>query len=238
MRITLAMDTSSYVLGVAVLIDGQVAADVTTHIKKNHSLRLMPAISTVLEELNIEPKQLSTIVAAIGPGSYTGVRIGVTTAKTLAWTLGIPLVGVSSLELMAQQGRYFEGLISPIIDARRHRVYTSLYKNENGEIVQHGEEKLIELNDWLDELVQKDQPVLFTGADVPLHMEVIQGKLGELAHFAPPIMQLPRPAELASLGEKKEPVGDVHSLVPNYLQLSEAEAKWQEAQGTRGKADE
>ena len=238
MGITLAVDTSSYVLGVAVLQDGQVLADVTTHIKKNHSLRLMPAIADVLKELSIEPKQLTNMVVAVGPGSYTGVEFGVTTAKTLAWTLDIPLVGVSSLELMAQQGRYFSGRICPIIDARRGRVYTGLYACDEGSVIQQQEECLMDLSDWLDQLALSTQPVLFTGADLNLHQELIREKLGDLAHFAPPTMQLPRPAELAALGEEKNPVSDVHSLVPIILQLSEAEAKWQEAQGIRGEENE
>ncbi|TSB44938.1 tRNA (adenosine(37)-N6)-threonylcarbamoyltransferase complex dimerization subunit type 1 TsaB [Alkalicoccobacillus porphyridii] len=234
MGITLAIDTSSYALGVAVIKDGQVAGEVITHIKKNHSLRLMPAVHTLLHELTIEPNQLTKLVVNVGPGSYTGVRIGVTTAKTLAWTLGIPLAGVSSLEVLAQQGRFFDGLISPIIDARRGQVYTSLYRTVNDEAHQEQEEQLVQLSDWLDELVLGKQRVLFTGADVELHRDLIKEKLGGLACFPPYTMQLARPAELAQLGEQREPVEDVHSFVPNYLQLAEAEAKWQEAQGKRG----
>ena len=102
----LAIDTSSFVLGVAVTDGEQVAGELITNNKKNHALRLMPAVSKLMEELKIEAKQLDKIVVANGPGSYTGVRIGVTTAKTLAWSLGIPLVMVSSLEVSAQIGRY------------------------------------------------------------------------------------------------------------------------------------
>ncbi|WYP27366.1 tRNA (adenosine(37)-N6)-threonylcarbamoyltransferase complex dimerization subunit type 1 TsaB [Alkalihalobacillus sp. FSL W8-0930] len=237
MGITLALDTSSYVLGVAVLKDGQVAAELTTHMKKNHSLRLMPAVNNVLAELDLTPKDISRIVVAVGPGSYTGVRIGVTTAKTLAWTLDIPLVGVSSLEAMAQQGRYFQGTVCPIIDARRNRVYTACYSSlENGDLSLQGDEQLIERDQLLEDLVEQGKPVLFTGSDISIHKDVIQEKLGALAHFAPPSKQLPRPSELAALGEAKQPVQDVHTLVPNYLQLSEAEAKWEEAQ--RGKVNE
>ena len=119
----LAIDTSSFVLGVAVTDGEQVAGELITNNKKNHALRLMPAVSKLMEELKIEAKQLDKIVVANGPGSYTGVRIGVTTAKTLAWSLGIPLVMVSSLEVSAQIGRYTTHSIIPIIDARRGQVY-------------------------------------------------------------------------------------------------------------------
>ncbi|MFK3939060.1 tRNA (adenosine(37)-N6)-threonylcarbamoyltransferase complex dimerization subunit type 1 TsaB [Alkalihalobacillus sp. NPDC078783] len=237
MGITLAIDTSSYVLGVAVLRDGEVAAELTTHMKKNHSLRLMPAVTDVLAELDLSPKDITKVVVAVGPGSYTGVRIGVTTAKTLAWTLDVPLVGVSSLEVMAQQGRYFQGTVCPIIDARRNRVYTACYSSlAYGELSLQGVEQLIEREQLFESLIEQGKPVLFTGSDIALHKDIIQERLGALAHFAPPSKQLPRPSELAALGEAKQPVQDVHSLVPNYLQLSEAEAKWEEAQ--RGKANE
>src|SRR3954451_3344025 len=90
----------------------------------------MPAIETLLKDCETTPSELDKIVVAKGPGSYTGVRIGVTIAKTLAWTLKIPLSGVSSLEVLAANGRYFDGLISPLFDARRGQLYTGLYEME------------------------------------------------------------------------------------------------------------
>lgn len=138
---------------------------------------------------------------------------------------------------MAQQGRYFQGTVCPIIDARRNRVYTACYLSlENGDLSLQGDEQLIERDQLLENLVEQGKPVLFTGSDISIYKDVIQEKLGALAHFAPPSKQLPRPSELATLGEAKQPVQDVHTLVPNYLQLSEAEAKWEEAQ--RGKVNE
>ena len=93
---TLAIDTSSFVMGLAVT-DGDVTlGEVTTNIKKNHSIRLMPAIDVLMKEVGVKAKELEQIVVAVGPGSYTGVRIGVTTAKTLAWSLQIPVIGERS----------------------------------------------------------------------------------------------------------------------------------------------
>src|SRR5690606_31260140 len=96
----------------------------TSNVPKTHSLRLMPAIVQLMNDLNMKPNDLDKIVVANGPGSYTGVRIGVTTAKTLAWSLNIPVVGVSSLEVLAYQGRFFNGFVSPFFDARRQTVFT------------------------------------------------------------------------------------------------------------------
>ncbi|GAE48338.1 inactive homolog of metal-dependent proteases [Mesobacillus boroniphilus JCM 21738] len=95
----LSIDTSNYVLGIGLLDGETVLGEYISNIKKNHSVRVMPAIQTLMEECNIKPGDLSKIVVAEGPGSYTGVRIGVTIAKTMAWTLKISLSGVSSLRL-------------------------------------------------------------------------------------------------------------------------------------------
>ncbi|MEC2071079.1 tRNA (adenosine(37)-N6)-threonylcarbamoyltransferase complex dimerization subunit type 1 TsaB [Alkalihalophilus marmarensis] len=230
MGYTLAIDTSSYVLTVAVTEDSKVLGEMTTNIKKNHSLRLMPAIEQLMRDTGIIPEQLTKVVVADGPGSYTGVRIAVTTAKTLAWSLNIPLVGVSSLELMVQNGRFFEGHTVPIVDARRGQVFTALYRGEQHKMTVQKEDRLRMLNEWLEELKEIEGLILFVGQDVELHQEDIQSALGDKAVFAPAQMTLPRGGELAALGEEKEAVASIHTFVPRYLRLAEAEAKWQSEQ--------
>src|SRR5690625_6772704 len=103
----LAIDTSNQTMGVAVLKENQISCEIVTNIKKNHSVRLMPAIDQLMKEVSVMPEELNKIVVAKGPGSYTGVRIGLTTAKTMAWALNIPVVGVSSLETLTYQGQFF-----------------------------------------------------------------------------------------------------------------------------------
>ncbi|MEH7384532.1 tRNA (adenosine(37)-N6)-threonylcarbamoyltransferase complex dimerization subunit type 1 TsaB [Bacillus sp. JJ1521] len=221
----LAIDTSNYVLGVAIVDEEKVIGEVITNLPKNHSVRVMPAIEQLMKECGIKPKELNKIVVAMGPGSYTGVRIGVTIAKTLAWSLQIPLVGVSSLEVVAANGRYFNGYISPLFDARRGQVYTGLYQYEDNTLTCVEEDKIILLSDWLEELKKKETPVLFIGNDLVIHKEKIETDLDQLAYVAPYTDWNPRPSELAELGLKKEPV-DVHTFVPNYIRLAEAEANW------------
>ncbi|QIZ06151.1 tRNA (adenosine(37)-N6)-threonylcarbamoyltransferase complex dimerization subunit type 1 TsaB [Priestia megaterium] len=227
----LAIDTSNYALGVALLEDNQVLGEYITNLKKNHSVRIMPAIQTLMKDCEKVPADLTKIVVAKGPGSYTGVRIGVTIAKTLAWTLKIPLVGISSLEILASGvGRYFDGYVSPLFDARRGQVYTGLYQYQNDELQTIEEDRLVMLVDRAEDLKNSGKAILFVGNDLPLHQAAIEVALGSQAVFAASTEQNPRPAELALLGKDK-PGEDIHSFVPNYIRLAEAEAKWLEAKG-------
>ncbi|GAE27274.1 inactive homolog of metal-dependent proteases [Halalkalibacter wakoensis JCM 9140] len=227
---TLAIDTSSFVMGISVTDGERTLGEVTTNIKKNHSIRLMPAIDQLMKEVGIKPNQLEKIVVANGPGSYTGVRIGVTTAKTLAWSLNIPVIGVSSVAVLAQTGRFFDGIISPIMDARRGQVYTGHYEVEGSDVKEVAHDRLVLLEDWLLYVKEQNKRVLFIGQDVSLHESLIRERLGEMACFATGSMSLPRPSELARLGQGKTMDESVHSFVPNYLQLAEAEVNWQKAQ--------
>ncbi len=222
----LAIDTSTHVMGVAIANEEAVIAEWMTNEKKNHSIRLMPAIERVMKEVGITPKQLERVIVAQGPGSYTGVRIGVSVAKTLAWSLDIPLVGISSLELLALNGRYFQGFISPIFDARRGQVYTGLYRFENGQIQPVEQDQIILAKEWANELKTLDGPVLFLGYDLAKHREAFEKILENQAHFGLIAEHYPRPGELAALGMQREPVASVHHFAPNYVQLAEAEKKW------------
>lgn len=221
----LAIDTSNYVMGIAITQGSTVVGEVITNLKKNHSIRVMPAIENLLGECDVKPNELERIVVAHGPGSYTGVRIGVTIAKTLAWTLNIPLVGVSSLEVLAANGHYFHGYISPLFDARRGQVYTGLYSTDSGQLICEKDDRIVLLTDWLKMIRDENKRVLFVGNDLSIHKNIIQEEMKELAIFAPQTFNNPRPSELAFLGEKKEEA-DVHTFVPNYIRMVEAEANW------------
>lgn len=221
----LAIDTSTNVMGISLIKDQFVIGETITFINKNHSVRLMPAIDSLMHECNIKPKDLSKILVAKGPGSYTGVRIGVTVAKTLAFSLNLPIIGVSSLKLLAANGRYFSGLVCPIFDARRNLFFTGLYdfRRDNSKSIL--EDCNIDRSIWIEKLKTFDEQILFIGNDVALHKEFIIEHLGEKAVFAKENMNNQRPSELfnCSLEENEE---TVHQFAPEYLRLSEAEANW------------
>ncbi|MCJ7841384.1 tRNA (adenosine(37)-N6)-threonylcarbamoyltransferase complex dimerization subunit type 1 TsaB [Lederbergia sp. NSJ-179] len=231
MRI-LAIDTSNEVLGVALLNEDTVIGEYITNMKKNHSVRVMPAIEKLLADCETQATDLDKLIVAQGPGSYTGVRIGVTIAKTMAWALNIPLVGVSSLAVLAASGRYFDGYLSPLFDARRGLIYTGLYQYQDGGLVTVIKDQNILSQEWAEQLQTIKKPILFIGNDTPIHQDILTKTLHDQTHFAGMTEKNPRPGELGKLGLSLDEV-HVHSFAPNYARLVEAEAKWLEKQERR-----
>ncbi|BCB02110.1 tRNA (adenosine(37)-N6)-threonylcarbamoyltransferase complex dimerization subunit type 1 TsaB [Bacillus sp. KH172YL63] len=225
----LSIDTSNYPLGVALVGEDKVIGEYITYMKKNHSVRAMPAIEQLLKDCEIKATELTKIVVANGPGSYTGVRIGVTLAKTLAWSLNIPLIPVSSLATLASSGRYFPGYIVPLFDARRGQVYTGLYEYQGDRLACVEEDRNILLEDWVRKLKDYDKDILFVGNDVSIHESVIKEVMGDQAKLAPFVSHNPRPSELAYIGSQMEEMS-AHDVLPNYIRMAEAEVKWLESQ--------
>ena len=209
----LAFDTSSKALSLAVLEDKQVLAETTINIKKNHSITLMPAIDFLMASLDLTPKDLDRIVVAEGPGSYTGLRIAVATAKTLAHTLNIELVGMSSLLALVPYQQ--EGLFVPLMDARRNNVYAGFYENAKPVMPEAHLpfERVIEL-------IEGASQVTFVGEVGPF-VEQIQEHLPR-TNFKE---TLPNAANLALWAWDKE-ADSLHDFVPNYLKRVEAEENW------------
>jgi tRNA threonylcarbamoyladenosine biosynthesis protein TsaB len=220
------------VLGVGLVSESKVIGEYITNMKKNHSVRVMPAIERLLQDCETKTGELDKIVVARGPGSYTGVRIGVTIAKTMAWSLGIPLTGISSLAVLAATGRYFQGYISPLFDARRGMVYTGLYRFQEGKLQTVLEDRNVSAAEWASMLKEQTGPVLFNGNDVHLHEQTFKSVLGDQAIFSSTGEYNPRPGELGLMGMHL-PEEDIHSFTPNYIRLVEAEAKWLERQGKK-----
>lgn len=209
----LAFDTSSKALSLAILEDKQVLAETTINIKKNHSITLMPAIDFLMASLDWTPKDLDRIVVAEGPGSYTGLRIAVATAKTLAHTLNIELVGMSSL--LALVPRQQEGLIVPLMDARRNNVYAGFYENAKSVFP----EAHLSFAEVLEKVTDAEQ-VTFVG-EVGAFVEQIQEQLPQASYQE----SLPNAANLALWAWDKE-ADFLHDFVPNYLKRVEAEENW------------
>ncbi|SDO15656.1 tRNA (adenosine(37)-N6)-threonylcarbamoyltransferase complex dimerization subunit type 1 TsaB [Alkalicoccus daliensis] len=229
----LAIDTSTYVMGVALTEGEQLEAEIVTNKKENHSVRLMPAIRSLMDQAGWKPEHLDAIAVAQGPGSYTGVRIGVTTAKSMAWALDIPIIGVSSLEILAQNGVYHNGLVMPFFDARRGQVFTGLYRSENGRMMQVKEDRIVLLEEWLQEVSALEENVLALGPEEDKHREALAAGLGSLLTIPAARDHAARPSALAAAALYQQDKTEVHAFVPEYLRLAEAEAKWREQQMER-----
>ena len=209
----LAFDTSSKALSLAILEDKQVLAETMINIKKNHSITLMPAINFLMGSLDWTPKDLDRIVVAEGPGSYTGLRIAVATAKTLAHTLNIELIGMSSLVSLVP--RQQEGLLVPLMDARRNNVYAGFYENAKPVMP----EAHLSFAEVLEKVTDAEQ-VTFVGEVGPF-VEQIQEQLPQASYQE----TLPNAANLALWAWDKK-ADSLHDFVPNYLKRVEAEENW------------
>lgn len=225
----LAIDTSTLVMGVAVLEEKKVLGELITNSKKKHSIRLMPAIAHLLTELELTFEQIDLIAVTSGPGSYTGIRIGVATAKTLAWTNNLPLYGVSTLTVLATNGHYFKGCVVPLLDARRERVYAGVYQGGQPSLSVVVKPQVLVVNDLLDRLAEQDQSVLFLGDDVFKFKDQITQKLQEKAVFGAVTQNIPKPSQLGFLAWQKwlnNELSAQANFTPDYLQLTQAEVDW------------
>ncbi|CAM5206858.1 tRNA threonylcarbamoyladenosine biosynthesis protein TsaB OS=Ureibacillus acetophenoni OX=614649 GN=SAMN05877842_11662 PE=4 SV=1 [Ureibacillus acetophenoni] len=224
--IWLGIETSNSPLSVAIVKDGQTLVEIVQNNKLTHSVTTMPVIEELLAKANLKPNDIDAIAVSEGPGSYTGIRIGVTIAKTLAWTLNKPLVGVSSLKVIASNANLFNGLVCSLFDARRQNAYVGVYKGIELEPIL--KDNHCSMNDLLAQLKEYDEPVMFVGQDVSNFKALIVGELGERAVFAPTSLHLPRASKLIEIAikESNTSVEDVHTFVPTYHRLAQAEAEW------------
>ena len=208
-----SMDTSNQALALALVEDGRLQAETLLTVKKNHSISLMPTLDFMMESVGWQPKDLDRIVVAQGPGSYTGLRVAVATAKTLAYALGSELVGVSSLQALLPRG--LSGLVVPLIDARRNHVYAGCY--ENGRAVE--EDAYWSFEDLLNRLKGREN-LTFVGEVEPF-IQQIREVLPNAVYQA----SQPSAYDMALVGQEL-PAQEISSFEPRYLKKVEAEENW------------
>jgi tRNA threonylcarbamoyladenosine biosynthesis protein TsaB len=216
------------------LRDDVLLAEFTLNVKKTHSEKLMPLVDKLLQESGVEREQLQAIAVAAGPGSFTGIRIGVATARALAQGLAIPAVGVPTLEALAEGVTAPGALICPLLDARRNQVYTALYRRETGSA--GGLELLIPaaavyLPPFLERLRQYDEPVIFTGEGINSYADALVAALGDQACLSAGPLRVNRAALVALRGRihlAKQPEPGYGELLPLYLRRPEAERRLEE----------
>lgn len=249
-QLFLAMDTSTQALSVALgSVQGSapltILGERTEVVAKGHSFRLMPMIDQLMDQQGVSPAELHGIVVGRGPGSYTGVRVGVTVGKSMAWSLQIPIIGVSSLDgLTGVKGDQLSASwVCALIDARRDRAYGALYHKESGVLHKIVPDQLAAISDWVQQISEiigqghESQTVAFTGDGAVFYQDKLRDALGERAIFAESEVRIQATSLLYS-GVPLLLAGtsdDVDSFAPQYLQMAEAEAKLREQRrGDRG----
>jgi len=233
----LAIDSSTDMLGLALMDSGQLKGEYNLSLKRQHSEKLLPLMEQIFELLEIKAEDLDGVAVAVGPGSFTGLRIGITTAKMLGRIFSIPVKGISTLEILAAgaEGDY----ILPLLDARRKRVYYSFYqKNEK-----QNEFFLKEINKsasaGIDELPAilsqyKNKEITIIGEKTAAVQEVLDQK-GFLVKQGAAERNFTRAAVLARLGQDYINSGredDIYQLKPTYLKKPQAEINWQQKYGS------
>ncbi len=221
----LAIDTSGPVAGVAVLKDGEVAYEAAAVNKMTHSVNMMPMIEEALTRSGLDVSDIGLYACVTGPGSFTGVRIGVSAVKGLAHGAGKPCVGVDALEALSMSVCMTDMLLCPIQDARAGQVYGAAF--EQGMPPKRALPNMAEkLGEFLRKALEAagEKKLLFVGDGVKPHRKAIEEILGDRAVFAPAHMSYLRPASVAVLaGLYQDQAVDYLTLMPVYLRAPQAE---------------
>ena len=220
--ILFCLDTSGPVAGVALMQDGAVRYEAMAVNAFTHSQSILPMAEEAYKHTGLDISQTDYFAVTVGPGSFTGVRIGVSTVKGLAHAVGKPCVAVDAMEAMAAGVQHFNGVICPIQDARAGQVYGAAFAGETLERLLPDEP--IRLEDYLEKVSAFGKDMLFLGDGMPVHWQKIEEALGSRAQFAPPHLSFLRPASAAWLAwNKRDEAVEYRNLSPLYLRPPQAE---------------
>lgn len=227
----LGIDSSGLVASAAIADEKNIIAEFTVNNKQTHSQTLLPMIEKVVDMSGIELEQIDAIAIAAGPGSFTGLRIGSATAKGIGLALKKPVVSVPTLEGLAYRVSVFDGIICPIMDARRNQVYTGIYKMDKGNLVCLSEQKAVDIHEIMEELEKYDKKVIFLGDGVEVQRETIEKEFKKEYCFAPIHLSKQSAAAVAVLGDiyfNQGKAEDAAEHKPIYLRKSQAEREREE----------
>ncbi|MBQ4282555.1 MAG: tRNA (adenosine(37)-N6)-threonylcarbamoyltransferase complex dimerization subunit type 1 TsaB [Lachnospira sp.] len=226
MRI-LAIESSAITASVAVVEDDVLMAEYTVNYKKTHSQTLLPMIDEVFKMTEMEPESIDVVAVSVGPGSFTGLRIGAATGKGIAFATGRDMVEVPTLAAMAYNMYGTDKLICPVMDAKRRHLYAGLYRfNKSGEVENIKEQMLISYEDLSDMINKMGQSVVFIGDGIAVAKDTFIEKLEVEYEFAAAHMNTQRAGSVAMLAKAMVARGETvpaEALRPDYLRPSQAE---------------
>ena len=225
----LSFDTSTDFCTVAAGIAGKVLAEENVFAPRSHAEKLLPLIDAVLKKASLTLDELEVIAVGLGPGSFTGVRIGVSTARALAQALDKPVIGISSLDALAYTNN--KGMISPVVEARKNEVYFSVYKREKNDLERLTEYLVATPDDCANQLKQYPGTLL-TGDALGTYGQFFEENLSPSYKFAPASDWFPRASHLLSLAHQRhEEARDLFEIKPIYLRRPAAEVPGSSALG-------
>ncbi len=228
----LGIETSTKTCSVALVNGKKLRDEISLPLGLSHSERVIPLIDEILKKNGTAIREMDGIAVSVGPGSFTGIRVGLSSARGLAQSLNIPLVGIPSLDGLAFGMETAGELVSPMIDALRGEIYTALYK-ERKRLTPH---QLIGIEDWLKILKDKEETILFLGEAVDLYENLIKDFLKKKAKIVKKERRYVSAARVAELGLKKLVCGEgkkYDEVFPLYIRRAEAEVKWEEKERLR-----
>lgn len=222
----LAVETSSTIAAVSIINKSTILGEYLINNNKTHSQKLLPLIKTLLENINLSLSSIDLYAVSIGPGSFTGLRIGVTTIKSLAFALNKPVIGISTLDALAYNACLSNKIICPMIDARNDQVYTAFYKI-NGNVPKHiTDYRGVTITQLIESCKSLNQEMLFLGDGALLHHNILKNELKHNFEIAPNNLNFPKASSVAALALEKASLGfsdDYFNLAPFYLRKSQAE---------------
>lgn len=231
MRI-LSIDTATEAASVAVVEEGKLLGEISFNFGKQHSVVLLSTIDHLLKSINVDIDSIDGYAASKGPGSFTGLRIGMATIKGLCFAQNKPFVSISTLDSLAYNMAYTSGVICPIMDALRNNVYTALYKFEKDELVKISDYKVVSIDELISSLKEYDS-ICFIGDGLSKFQQKLNDSM-ENAVFAPTHLNFARASALGELGLKLLLDGDSEDLntsTPIYLRKSQAEREYDKKMG-------
>lgn len=222
----LAIDSSGLVASVALLTEDELLAEYTTNYRKTHSQTLLPMLDEIVKMTNIDLEEIDAIAISKGPGSFTGLRIGAATVKGLALVLDVPIIPVPTVDGLAYNLYQSDGIVCPLMDARRNQVYTGLYKWVDNEFKVLLEQRPLAIEEIANEINKIGEEVIFLGDGVKVFEEQIKEVVEVDYYFAPAHLSRQRAGAIGALGieyYKKGILADADEFVPTYLRMSQAE---------------
>jgi tRNA threonylcarbamoyladenosine biosynthesis protein TsaB len=226
----LSIDSSTASATCAILEDNKLLGEITFNYKKQHSVILMPIIDELLKNTNSELDSIDGFVVSKGPGSFTGLRIGMAVIKGLAQGTNKPFISISTLDALAYNLAFTEGIICPILDALRNNVYTAQYKFENQKLCRISDYMAISVDDLISNFKNETVPITFIGDATPKFKEKLSSELKNV-RFAPVHLNIAKASSLGELGFinlKEGHADDLYLSAPIYLRKSQAEREYEQ----------